>query len=63
MCQVCEKARALPKHEALKLIAQAMQQRGAQKCLDALVGELVGEPAPKVDPEAESAWESRRRGG
>ena len=29
MCDVCTKARHLPQAEALKLIAQAMQQRGA----------------------------------
>lgn len=61
MCTTCDKARKMPRLEAFKFIAQAMQQRGSPKCLDVLVGELVGEPEPKVDQEAERTWESRRR--
>lgn len=60
MCDTCNKARKLPVPAALKLIAQAMQQRSAPSCLDRLVGELVGEP--ETDRDAEGAWESRRRG-
>jgi hypothetical protein len=62
MCDICKIAKTLPKHEALRLIAQAMQQRGAASCLDEVVGELAGEPTPKVDRDAEAAWESGRRG-
>ena len=61
MCDICDKARKLPKAKALEAVAQAMQKRGFPPCLDRLVGELVGEPEPKVDRAAEQAWESRRR--
>lgn len=62
MCTSCDRARRAPKHEALKIIAAAMCIRGGYpKCLDKLVGELVGEPEPVVDQAAERAWESRRR--
>lgn len=62
MCAICNKVKKLSRLEALKAIAQAMQQRGAPECLDRLIGELVNEPNPKVDREADSAWESRRSG-
>jgi len=62
MCETCNKARTLPRQKALALIAQAYQNR-MNTCphLDALIGELVGEPTPKADPEVEAAWESKRR--
>lgn len=63
MCTTCERAKRLPRTEALKVVAQGMALRGYPKCLDKLVGELVGEPEPEVDRDAERAWESRRRGG
>lgn len=62
MCWICDKARRLPQKEALELIASAIRNGGAKRCLDQTVGELVGEPEPEVDKDAESAWERGRRG-
>lgn len=61
MCDTCDTARKQTKPEALKTIAQRMQRKNPPACLDELIGELVGEPTPKVDYAAEGAFESRRR--
>jgi len=65
MCSTCEKAKGLPLDQALKLVQQALQQREnrlQQEHFDKLVGDLLGMLEPKVDRDAEGAWESRRRG-
>jgi hypothetical protein len=64
MCGICDKAKALPLDQALRLVQQAMQQRenkNQQEHLDRLVGELVGLPEPKADKGVEGAFETFRR--
>lgn len=62
MCTICDKARTLPKHKGLDLIGKAMLKPNAPACLDKTIGDIVDEPEPVVDRDAEGAWESRRRG-
>jgi hypothetical protein len=44
MCHICDKARTQSLEDALKTVAQALQQRSNRDsvCLDSLVGELMG---------------------
>lgn len=60
MCATCDKAKDLPVPEALRLIGSAMKRRGAGKCLDELVGKLIGVEMKPGDPEAEAMYERRR---
>ena len=59
MCDICKTAKRLPSaREAFMYLANAMLAHcSTPDCVDALIGELAGVPAPKVDRKAESDWE------
>jgi hypothetical protein len=58
MCDICRTARRLPSpREALHFLAGTMLATSTPECVDALIGELAGVPAPKVDRRAEADWE------
>jgi hypothetical protein len=59
MCDICKTAKRLPStREALFYLANTMLAlRSPPDCIDTLIGELAGVPAPLVDHKAESDWE------
>jgi uncharacterized membrane protein YraQ (UPF0718 family) len=58
MCDICKTAKRLPStREALHYLAGTMLAHSTPVCVDTLIGELAGVPAPKVDRKAEADWE------
>lgn len=56
MCQICDTAKDLSVDEALKFIGWKSVDGVLPPCVDRLIGELIGEPAPEADRRMERDW-------
>jgi hypothetical protein len=58
MCDYCNTAKRLPSaREALFYLANTVLSSSTPECVDALIGELAGVPAPQVNRKVEADWE------